>query len=196
MGSKKNTRIRKPLPAPKPLIEATAERLAQAGKDHVSLENSLIERGGDKVVLCRRFKDSWIDRQRKAGRLTYPQWYAAEWYRERYAEAGMSGKVVANYQASTGNGSGVTYGLPTTTRQVDARKLWRMARAQMPAQMLGLIDRVVIHDDAPAFRNGQQGGRFAATLAKALQPLAEWLMPSCAPVDAASISMIDVATVA
>ena len=38
-----------------------------------------------------------------------------------------------------------------------------------------LIDRVVLHDMAPALQGGVQRARFASRLGQALLPLSEWL---------------------
>jgi hypothetical protein len=175
----KTGRIRRPLPPPRPETEATNERLARAGGEHVALVSSIIEKAGEKTVLCRKFADSYVDRLRRNGRLTYAQWYAAEWYRERYEQSGLGGRVVANYDMSGAGGGGeCAYGMPTSERQARARQAWRKAREFISPQLLGLVDAVVLHDTPPPFRNGQQRARHAARMASALQPLADWLQPA------------------
>ena len=53
----KRARIRRPPPAPQPHLEATPERLAQAGEQHSSLVLGEIDRAGERALLCRRFTD-------------------------------------------------------------------------------------------------------------------------------------------
>ena len=172
----KSVKISKPLPAPKPDQEATAERLAQAGNDNASIEDGQIERAGEKAPRCRRFRDNHIDRLKRAGRLTYAQWYAADWYRSIYEQAGIEQRQTANYQPTVPGGDGLNYGMPTTIAQVTCRKKLRQARAQLAPNMVGLVDAVVLHDRMPAFAGGVQRDRYAARLARALQPLADWLI--------------------
>src|SRR4051812_13189963 len=126
--SKHSTKIKRgarALPAPKPGIEALPERLKHA-EGHSLLVPATIEKAGDKAVLCRRFKDGFADRQRGNGRFTYAQWFAAEWYRETFEQAGATARVVANYSPTGGGSStGLRYGTPANERQARARQAWR-----------------------------------------------------------------------
>lgn len=172
-AAKKKIRIRKAPAAPTAAFEATPERLAQAGNDNSRLDKGKIERAGDRVPLVRRFADAYVDRLLRAKRLTYAQWYAADWYREVYELTGIGQRVTANYG---GSGAGeCSYGMATTERQAHARQRLRAARALLPVNMVELIDRVILHDMVPALANGQQRARFAARLGRALQPVAEWI---------------------
>lgn len=173
MAKTKSRKIRKTPAAPTAAFDATPERLAQAGNDNMTLIKAPIDRAGQRAVLARRFADAYIDRLLKARRLTYAQWYAADWYREIYQLAGIEARVTANY-----GGSGVgecSYGMAVTERQARARARVRGARALFPPQMAELIDRVVLHDMVPALQGGVQRARFSDRLGRALQPLAEWL---------------------
>ncbi len=180
-GRVKKMRIRKVAAGPVAAFEATPERLAQAtdrddaGKPvaaHMSLVIGKIEKAGERALLTRRFADSYIDRIR--GRhITFAQWYAADWYRDLYQQAGIEARVSANYG---GSGAGeCTYGMAVTERQAWARRKLRAARERIPPNMIGLIDRVVLHDAVPVLSGGVQRARFASRMGAALQPLAEWI---------------------
>ncbi|WP_209046267.1 hypothetical protein [Rhizorhabdus histidinilytica] len=171
----KKVRIRKAPAAPSAAFEATPERLAQAGNDNMSLVKAPIDRAGQRALLTRRFADSYVDRLLKAKRLTYAQWYAADWYREIYQLTGIEARVVARYDITHASASGTNYGMAVTERQAQARMRWRAARETLPSHMLALVDRIVLHDMVPALQGGVQRARFAERLGRALQPLAEWI---------------------
>lgn len=184
MAKTKSRKIKKAPTAPTAAFEATPERLAQAtdldaqGKPvatHMTLVVGKIEKAGERALLARRFADSYVDRLLKARKLTYAQWYAADWYREIYQHCGIEARVVARYDITHAGASGTSYGLAVTERQVQARKRWRAAREMLPANMLALVDRIVLHDMVPALQGGVQRARFAERLGRALQPLAEWI---------------------
>ena len=171
-GRTKRVKIKRVAPPPAPAFEATPERLAQAGP-HLSLVKGTIEKAGERVALVRRFSDSYIDRLLRTKKLTFAQWYAADWYREIYQLTGIEARTTANYG---GSGAGeCSYGMAMTERQARARQRLRAARETFPPNMAGLIDRVVLHDMAPALQGGAQRARFAAHLGRSLQPLAEWI---------------------
>jgi hypothetical protein len=155
------------------VIDATIERIAQAGNDNTGFVNGKIERAGERVPIVRRFRDATIDRMLRAKRISAAQHYAADWYRGIYEEAGITHRVTANY-GGTGHGE-ATYGMPTTERQARCRRKLRDAREVLGMQMVGLIDNLVLHDLAPALGNSRQRERYAAMIGRALQPLADWL---------------------
>lgn len=184
MAMAKSRKIRKAPPPPAAAFEATPERLAQATErddagrsvvTHMTLVKAPIDRAGQRAVLARRFADSYIDRLLRAKRLTYAQWYAADWYREVYQLCGIEARVVARYDITHAGASGSNYGMAVTERQAHARRRWRAARDVLPANMIALVDRIVLHDMVPALANGQQRRRFAERLGRALQPLADWI---------------------
>lgn len=172
--AKASAKIKRPLPPPHPHFEVTKERLNHAANDTVLIK-AVIEKAGERPLLTRKFFDSTVDRWRKAGRLTEHQWHAAEWYREQFEAAGMTARVVANYNADANGTGGSTYGLPTTERQARARQAWRRARTFIPGNMLGLVDNLVLYDLAPAMTGGRQRERYAERIGRALGPLADWL---------------------
>jgi len=155
-------------------VDATPERIAHAAGDH-QIVDAIIDRAGERAKLTRRFADSAIDRMHKRGQLTYPQWYACDWYMRLHAEAMSAPRVVAAYGDGVGGCGSQSYGQPRNQHQWDARRKLREARAVIPSKMLALFDRVVVSDDMPTFGNGQQRARFSARIADAAQPLAKWL---------------------
>ena len=172
--AKMSKRVRRPLPPPTATFEATPERLAQAGNDNSTLVPAIIHRAADRQARCRRFRDSHVDRMFKAHRLTYAQWYAADWYRSKYELSGLPTRVVGSYGAGAGAGE-CDYGLPVSERQARARQQWRAARSAMPDNMLPLVDNLVLHDLAPVLGGGNQRARYTDAIARALQLLAEYL---------------------
>ena len=175
-GGKRVAAKRKTKPGRQPLqslLDATAERIGQAGNDNSTFVNGKIERAGDRVPSVRRFRDATIDRMYRAKRITAAQHYAADWYRGIYEQAGITHRVTANYG---GAGAGeASYGMPTTERQARCRQKLRHARKLLGAQMVGLLDNLILHDLAPVFRNGRQRERYGGMIGRALQPLADWL---------------------
>ena len=176
MMAKKSTKLKRAAPtAPKPLLEVTPERLTHAANDS-SVVDATIMKAGERAEKTRRFKDSPIDRMFHRKLITEAQFNAAEWYRERYEEAGISGRVVANYSA-TGGGEARCIGskLLGSERQFQARLKWRAARGEIAAQMAGLVDKVILEGIMPAFPSGRARDLFSRRIGKALQPVADFL---------------------
>jgi hypothetical protein len=174
--AKANTKkIRKPVSAPKPDLEATPERIAHAGNDNMTIDQGQIDKAGDKAPRCRRFSDTHLERLKRGGRITIAQYDAGVWYLTHYERAGIEQRQTANYNPTVPGGDGCTYGLPTTMAQASARDRLRRARAHLGVAMLGLFEGVVLYDRMPAMRNGQQRDRFVARIVKELQALVEWL---------------------
>ncbi len=177
----KEAEFGKALPPHAP-IDATPERIAHAvehaGNDivrHHGMVDAQIDKAGERPALTRRFADSHIDRMRKLGRLTYAQWFAADWYRKLHSAAFASERVVANYGEGRGGGGEQAYGIARSEAQAAARKTLRLAREVIPGKMLHLVERLLVDDELPALRNGQQRLRFTASIAASLQRLAEWM---------------------
>lgn len=175
MAKKKSVKIRRPLAAPRPLLDATPERMAHAD-GHSVMTGATIERAADRAVLVRRFADTAIDRMYRAKRLTFAQWYAADWYATAYAQAGLGPRVVANYDAgASGGGSDIGGKLLGSEGQYAWRLRWRQARALIPPQMLRLVEALVLEGQRPAFGDGHQAKRYAARIGAALDPIAHLL---------------------
>ncbi len=154
---------------PVAFIDATPERIAQAGNDN----QMILAMPGERLSKVRRFRDAAVDRMYRAKRINYAAWYAADWYRGVYEQSGITHRVTANLNPS--GGGECTYGMPTTERQARCRAKLRTAREIIGVQMVSLIDNLLLHDLSPAFRNGRQRERYGDMIGRALQPLAEWL---------------------
>ena len=154
-------------------LDATIERVNQAGNDNFDLVLVKPGRPGEAIVRVRRFRDTAIDRMLRAKRISYAQWYAADWYRGIYEQAGITHRLTANLNPS--GGGECTYGMPTTERQARCRQRLREARSIIGTQMLSLVDNLLLHDLAPALHNGRQRERYANMIGRALQPLADHL---------------------
>ncbi len=172
----KSTKIKRAAPsAPKPLLEVTPERLVHAANDSLVVDGT-IERAGEKVPKTRRFKDSPIDRMYLRKLITEAQFNAAEKYQELWQDAGRSGRVTANYSPD-GGGEARCVGTKIlgSERQYQALKKWRSAREAIPAQMVDLVDGVVLQMVMPAFRSGRARDLFSKRIGKALEPIAIFL---------------------
>jgi hypothetical protein len=166
-------------PARRPVqehVDATPERIARASDDdgvrHDRVVDAMIDKAGERAKLTRKFADSWIDRMLVRKQLTYPQWFACDWYATLHTAAHSAARVVADYGEGCGGAGRENYGQPLSARQWDARRRLRDARAAIPTNMLALFDQVVIEDSMPSFTNGRQRARFAEHIATAAQKLA------------------------
>lgn len=160
-------------------IDATPERLLKATEfvdgeriAHHGTQDGEIERAGERPMMVRRFSDSQIDRARASHRITYSQWFAADWYRTTHANAGIGNRVTANYDITASGAGGTNYGLPRTHAQLGARMMLREAHMVLDAGMLTWLHRVIIEDDAPHFTSGHVRRRFWLRIGRTLQPLA------------------------
>jgi len=169
-AKKKDRRARGPVLAR--VLDATPERLAKSAGDSEWVNPAEIDSSEQTISRTRRFRDSWIDRLYRSGRLTHAQWFACCWYRDLHAAAFTAQRVVADYgQGAGGAGSG-NYGQAFNEAQHQKRKLYRHARGHIPSGMLAFVEALVLRDEMPAFANGQQRRRFSDRIAAAVQPLA------------------------
>lgn len=165
-------RKRKKVQQPRDHIDATPERLAKG--DHSEMVNPAeIDSAEQPIGLTRRFKTSHLDRLHRNERLTWTQWYAGDWYRTTHARCGFSGSVVAGYGERTTGGE-ISYGLARTERQAQARDLFRAARSHWPRDMIGFMDRFLIHDELPRY-GGREAARRISRIGEALDQLNDWL---------------------
>lgn len=158
------------------IIDATPERLAKG--DHSDFVNPAeIDSAEQPIGLTRRFKSSHLDRLHNNGKLTWVQWYAGDWYRNTHHRARFALSVVASYgdrinAAPTPTAFG--YGLPQQEAQIRARTDLAKARQQWPRDMIGYMDRLLIHDELPRY-GGRAAARNIAQIRNALDNLAGWL---------------------
>lgn len=167
-----------------PKLDATEERLRHAEEEAGCrvdawdfIDPSRID-SHKTIGLVRRFKATHLDRlyrreDPERSRLTFRQWYAGDWYRSTHARSGFTISVIACYGERTSFGE-PTYGMPRNEAQLQARELWRAGRRNFPAQMVGFMDRLLIHDELPRYR-GRARMRSVEEIAYALDCLADWL---------------------
>lgn len=155
-----------------PHVDATPERLAK-GDDSEFVNAAEIDPREQAINRVRRFRSSTLDRLHRNGKLTDHQWQAGEQYRNAYHRAAMSPTVVAAYGERTTVGE-CSYGLARTESQVRARNFVRQCREQVPFEMRGFIDRLLIHDDLPRY-GGRQAIRTLAQVRQALDSLAHFM---------------------
>ncbi|MGK2908759.1 MAG: hypothetical protein ACSLE1_03020 [Sphingobium sp.] len=153
-------------------IDATPERLSKGDiSEYVNpAEIDPVEQALGRV---RRFKASTLDRLHSNGKLTYPQFYAGELYRNAYHRAAIQLSVVSSYGERTSAGE-PSYGLPRTITQLKAREFVRDAKAQLPFEMRGFMDRLLIHDDLPRY-GGRKAMRTIGQIRHALDQMALWM---------------------
>lgn len=176
---------RRPKPARQALqehLDATPSRIAkavevEAGQElrHHTIVDAIIDKAGERAKLTRRFADSCIDRLFARKLLTYPQWFACDWYLQLHTAAHSVPRVVAGYGEGHGGAGRQGYGQPLNRHQWDARKRLREARSAVPENLLVLFERVVIEDAMPSFPNGKQRARFSRRIADAADKLARYI---------------------
>jgi hypothetical protein len=131
-----------------PDIDATPERIAQAvasaggSKPYAIVDVVNSGAGERKLGKHRRFKDSRIDMLYGTwGAITWGQWFAGVWWRER-VEIGLgNGRMCADYGQSMGGGSADPSPLPLSDKAERARADLHKAK-----QALSLADRAAIED--------------------------------------------------
>lgn len=155
-----------------PHVDATPERLSKG--DHSEYVNPAeIDPNEQAIGRVRRFRASTLDRLYHNGKLSWPQFYAGDQYRNAYHRAGMTPSVVASYGERTTMGE-CSYGLARTESQVNARTFLRQCREQIPFEMRGFMDRLLIHDDLPRY-GGRKAMRSMAQIRQTLDTLAFYL---------------------
>lgn len=159
-----------------PHIDATPERLAKG--DHSEYVNAAeIDPTEQHINRVRRFRSSTLDRLYQNDKLSWVQWYAGEQYRNAHHRAAMSPPVVASYGERTTVGE-CSYGLARTESQVRARAFVRQCREQLPFEMRGFMDRLLIHDDLPRY-GGRKAMKSLADIRRALDILAHAMRLAC-----------------
>ena len=131
-----------------PDIDATPERIAQAvrasgGHKPFSLDDVVNTGHADrKLGKQRHFKDSRIDMLYSTwGAITWSQWFAGTWWRERVETGLGTGRLCADYGQSMGGGSADPSPLPLSDKA-------ERARAELTAakKALTLAERAAVED--------------------------------------------------
>lgn len=158
-------------------IDCTPERLAK-GDASEFINPAIIDSSEQPIGHTRRFhKLSKLDRWHKAGVITQRQFVAGDEYRTLHMRAVSVPRVVASYGERTSAGE-CDYGLARTAAQARARQRWRAARDNVPMQLLGIADRLLIHDSLPAYR-GRAQMNILADVRNALDALAHHFERPC-----------------
>lgn len=163
-----------------PVLDATPERIGHAlaeTSDPWDFVNPALIDSNQTIGLVRRFRTSHLDRWYRKdcpkSLLTWRQWYAGDWYRNMHHRAGFTMSVVSNLRERTSGGS-PSYGLARTEQQARARDQWRAARSQMPDDVAGFVDMVVLHDRMPRYASRARMKR-VMVIGRALDCIADWL---------------------
>ncbi len=120
----------------------------------------------------RYFRLRHLDRLHKAGKLTYEQHQAGDWYRTQWEAGRYDAARTADWTRVRGQNV-VQFILPTNAQQ--ARDNWRAARSLIPRQIVGFMDRFLLHDHWPTVRQHKDRGSNMVTLTTGLNLLASYL---------------------
>jgi hypothetical protein len=153
-------------------VDATPERLSK-GDAWDMVNPAKIDSGEQAIGLTRRFfKTPRLDRWHRGEVITQRQWWAGDQYRKLYERAQTMPRLVAAYGERTTGGE-PDYGMARTAAQARARTEWRNARSTIPFEILGFIDRLLIHDSLPAY-GGRKQMHALATIRATLDNLASY----------------------
>jgi hypothetical protein len=94
----------------------------------------------------RYFRLRHLDRLHRAGRLTYEQHAAGDWYRTQWEAGRYDSSRTADWTRVRGENV-VQFTLPTKAQQ--ARDNWRSARSIIPVHLVGFADRFLLQDNWP-----------------------------------------------
>lgn len=162
--------------------DATKERLRHAQNDGADpwefVDPSRID-SIQPIGLVRRFRATHLDRWYKRDKpeksiLTYRQWSAGDWYRNTYYRAVRAPSVIASYGERVTGGE-PDYGLARTDAQIKARELWREARETFQRNMVGFMDRFLLHNELPRYGGGKDRGYAVSSVRVELDGLGDWL---------------------
>ena len=151
--------------------DATPERMAKG--DYSEMVETKAE-GSSRTVKTRRFSSTKLDRMHRAGKLTWVQHFAGDWYRSKAEESELEQSVIGGYGQGVGGGVKFYAFLPRTVSAMDSANQLRAARQQWPIGMQGFMDRLLIHDDLPRY-GGREAMRKISEIRRALDKLALWL---------------------
>lgn len=154
-----------------PPMDATPERLAKE-PDAIMIEVK-DEKNTAGAVIVRRFRSTHLDRLHKNGKLTYQQWMAGEWYRNKHDEGHPAPRVTAQYGHHVPGGE-PNYGLARTEHQLRSRQEWLAARSSWTREQQGFMDRFLVRDELPRY-GGRKAMKSMAFIRDALDDMREYL---------------------
>lgn len=128
-------------------IDITKER-GEKGDHSEWVNPAEIDPREQPIGRVRRFRMSHLDRLHRAEKLTWPQWYAGDWYRNTHHRCAFGAKVTGSYGERTTGGMQEA-GLPRTEAQWRARQDLRQAREQWPQNVREHMDRFLLEDVYP-----------------------------------------------
>lgn len=153
------------------MVDCTPERLAK-GDASEFINPAILDSYEQPIGRARRFhRLTKLDRWHNGQVINQRQFLAGDQYRNLHARGHSTPRVVASYGERTSAGE-TDYGMARTAAQVRARERWRSARDNVPRDMLGFIDRLLIHDSLPDYR-GRAQMRNLTEVRKALDALAD-----------------------
>lgn len=159
------------------MLDATPERLAK-GDASEFINPAILDSTEQRMGRARRFiRASRLDRWYHSGVLSHRQFQAGDQYRTLHYSAISTPRLVASYGEQT-TGGDTDYGMARTAAQARARSRFRAARDNVPAHMVGFLDRLLIHDSLPNYRGRAQMRTFTETR-KALDALADHFDRPC-----------------
>jgi hypothetical protein len=137
------------------MVDCTPERLAKGDASEM-VNPAKIDSSEQPIGLTRRFRRTpHLDRWHKGQIIDQRQWWAGDAYRKLYEGSQTMPRVVASYGERTTGGE-CDYGLARTDAQRRRRVAFRAARGAIPLDVLGMIDRLLLRDELPAFRGRRQ----------------------------------------
>lgn len=119
----------------------------------------------------RLFRESHFDRLNRAGRWTRDQYLAGNWYRHTYECGRYDAPATSDLLRVHGSVASIEAAYSSRQR---ARDQFRAARKALPADTLGIIDGLLLHNRWPKMHHRERH-RIIARIAQALDKLAEFL---------------------
>lgn len=136
-------------------LDCSPERLTK-GDDFEFIDPAKIDSSEQPIGNVRRFRRvPHLDRWHKGGIITQRQWWAGDAYRRLYEGMQSLPRVVASYGERTTGGE-PDYGLARTDAQARRRISFRAARSMIPADVMGLIEKLLLRNDLPEYRGRKQ----------------------------------------
>lgn len=122
------------------LLVLTPEQLASGDYDTMSGAKS-----GQ-----RYFRTSHLDRLHRNGKLTWEQRQAGDWYRTKWAESRYDAVRTPNWEQEVWCSGASEIALYDAS--MAAREAFRRARGEIPADLVGFMDRLLLKDEWPQAR--------------------------------------------
>lgn len=132
------------------LANGNFERVDFIHADTAQRVTAFVNQGGE--VNGRQFKSWHLDRLHKAGVFDDLQYAAGVWYRQMHERGRYEAPKTSNLNSVGGSSAGIH----VTDATEFARQRWRAARAAIPADMVGFMDRFLLRNDWPKMHHRQK----------------------------------------